>query len=462
MGEKRRKNGSLISKGGLISAFSIGVALLLLIRQIPVTNLIGDEGMGYFAGTYELYMVFVLLTAFSIPTAMGKMIALRVNRGQYRNANQVFKTGFFFCLILGIVLGVVLLLFSGSLTEGLLKLPYGKLAFCCFIPTLLVVLVSSAFLGFFQGMGSMMPTSVSKLISAVIQFVMCLVIGYMVYSYGKKASVVLNEPSYASAFGATGISLGILTGEIFALLFLVLLYFAYNKTFHKQVLNDTTKTTETTAEIISMLLAALAPFMVGSLLLHSNVIVNQIIYNQSMVTADQLTLATNYGIYYGKYYVLTGIPIAILSVMAGNFSNIYGKMIARENYYHAKRFFTDSLKEILIVSGVSALILIVLAGPLIEILYKGDSVTAIKMMRIGSVAVVFYGVAFLTQAALCGHGKIWLSNSTIIASIVIQALLLKILLITTELGILAVVIANIVFPLIISIGNMLILKKCQE
>lgn len=462
MGEKRRRNGSLITKGGLISVFSIGVALLLLIRQIPVTNLIGDEGMGYFAGAYQLYMVFVFLTAYSIPTAMGKMIALRVNRGQYKNAGQVFKAGFYFCLILGVVIGILLLLFSGVLIEQLLKLPLSKLAFLCFIPTLLVVLVSGAFLGFFQGMGSMMPTSVSKLVSAVIQFVMCLVIGYMVLSYGEKVAVVLNENSYASAFGATGISLGILIGEIFALVFLVLLYMAYNKSFKNQVIRDTTKNTESITEIISMLLVSLLPFMVGALMLHGNVIVNQIIYNHTMVAKEQLALATEFGIYYGKYHILTGIPIALLTVMAGNFSNVYGKLIARENYYHAKRFFSDGLKEILIVSGVSAVILILFAGPFIEIFYKGDSVTAIKMMRIGSVAVVFYGLALLTKAALWGHGKIWISNITIIIGLVISALLLKILLITTDLGILAVVIANIVFPLIIFTENILILRKCQE
>ena len=50
----------------------------------------------------------------------------------------------------------------------------------------------------------------------------------------------------------------------------------------------------------------------------------------------------------------------------------------------------DGLKEILIVSGISAVILILLAGPVVEILYKGDSVTAIKMLRIGSISVVFY------------------------------------------------------------------------
>lgn len=462
MGEKRRKNGSLISKGGLISAFSIGIGLLLLIRQIPITNMIGDEGNGYFSGAYELYMVFVLLTAYSIPTAMGRMIALRVNRGQYKNAEQVFKAGFFFCLILGTVLTVLLLLLSGVLVEGLLKLPLSKLAFQCLVPTLLIGLLSSAFLGFFQGMGSMMPTSVSKLISAVIQFVMCLVIGYMIVSYGEKASVVLNEPSYAPAFGATGVSLGILIGEIFALAFLVLLYFAYNKSFQNQVLRDTTRNTESVKEIISMLLMTVVPFVVATLMLHSNVIINQIIYNHTMLAKEPFTLATEFGIYYGKYYVLTGIPVVVLTVMAGNFSNVFAKLIARENYYHAKRFLKDGLKEILIVSGISAVILILLAGPVVEILYKGDSVTAIKMLRIGSISVVFYGLALLTGAAIQGYGKMWLSNITIVIGLIVQAFLLKILLITTDLGILAVVIVNIVFPLVIFIGNILVLRKCQE
>lgn len=462
MGDKRRRNGSLITQGGLISAFSIGIALLLLIRQIPVTNIIGDEGNGYFCGAYELYMVFLFLTAYGIPVAMGRIIAQRVNRGQYRNAKQVFKTGFFLCLILGIVLSILLLLLSGIFTKQLLKLPSSRLAFQCLIPSLLIVLPASAFRGFFQGMGSMMPTSASKLLGAIIQFVMCLVIGCMVFSYGEKAAVVLNEPSYASAFGASGVSLGILIGEIFSLAFLILLYLAYYKNFKKQVLRDTTQNTESVSEIFSLLGLTLLPFMVNALLLHGNVIVNQIIYNHAMAAKEQTVLATEFGIYYGKYHILTGIPIAVLTVMAGNFSTIYGKLIIRENFHHARRLFMDSLKEILAVSVISVLVLMILAGPLVEILYKGDSVTAIAMLRMGSVSVIFYGLALLTGAALQGYGKIWFFNISIIAGMVLQAVILKVLAEVTELGIYSVVIANIVFPLIIFIGNMLFLKKCQE
>lgn len=462
MGEKRRKNGSLITRGGLLSVFSIGIALLLYIRLIQAANVIGDEGMGYFAGAHELYMLLLLVTAYGIPRAMGKMIALRVNRGQYRNARKVWKTGLAFCLVLGIILGVILLLFGEIFSAQLLKLSYSRLAVWCFAVSLPVVLTAAAFSGFFQGMGSMMPTSVSKLVSAVIQLVMCFVSGHLVFSYGQKVAVVLNDSSYAAAFGAAGVALGVLAGEFFALAFLVLLFAAYYKSFHNQVLRDTTKSTETTQDIIRMLAVTMLPFLLLTLLLHCNVFVNQIIYNHTIMAAEQLTLATEYGIYYGKYYVLTGIPTALLAVMAENFAGIYKKMLARENYYHAKRFLAESIREVLMVSGISALVLIVLSGTFVELFYKGDSVTAAKLLRIGSVAIVFYGMAFLTGAALYCHGRLWTFVVISGVAFVAEALLFKVLLLTTGLGILAAAIVNLVFPLIILAGNILFLRKCQE
>lgn len=462
MGEKRRRNGTLITQGGLISAFSIGIALLLLIRQIPITNMIGDEGNGYYCGAYEFYTVLLFLTAYSLPDAMGKLIALRVNRGQYKNAGQVFKAGFLLCLVAGFLLGGIQLLFGNGIAEQIVALPFGGLALQCLAPALFLTLIASAFRGYFQGMGSMMPTSVSKLLSAVIQFVMCLAVGYMIFSYGEKASVVLNEASYGPAFGAAGVSVGIAAGELFSLAFLILLYCAYNRNFKRQVMRDTTKNIENLSQLLGLLGMTMLPFLVNGLLLHCNVFLNQIIYNHGLAAKEQAVLATEFGIYYGKYHILTGIPIAILTVMAGNFLNIYSKLIARGNDYHGRRLFTDSIKQILAVSGISTLMLMILAGPLVEILYKGDSVMAIKMLRMGSIAVVFYGLALLTGAALQGCGKIWLSTITILAGLLVQSILLKVLIEVTELGIYSVVIANIVFPLVIFVGNLLFLKKCQE
>ncbi|MBD5465805.1 MAG: oligosaccharide flippase family protein [Lachnospiraceae bacterium] len=462
MGEKRRKNGTLITQGGLLSAFSIGIALLTLIRHIPATNIIGDEGSGYYCGAYELYMVLLFLAAHSLPDAMGKLIAVRVNRGQYKNANQVFRAGLFFCLSAGILLGGFLFLFSNGIADGILKMSLSRLAMQCLAPALFLSLMASAFRGYFQGMGSMMPTSASKLVGAVIQFVMCLVVGYMVCSYGKKAAMVLNEASYGPSFGAAGVAVGIAVGELFALAFLFLLYSAYNRTFKRQMVRDTTKELESMTSLFGLIGMTMLPFLVNGLLLHSNVLLNQIIYNHGLLSKEQAVLATEYGIYYGKYHILIGIPIAVLTVMAGNFLNVYGKLITRENYHHARRLFTDSLKEILVVSGISTLVLMIISGSFVEILYKGDSVTAIKMLRMGSIAIVFYGLALLSGAALQGYGKIWFSTVTILAGLVVQAVLLKVLMSVTELGIYSVVIANIVFPLVIFVGNLLFLKKCQE
>ncbi|MBD5542956.1 MAG: oligosaccharide flippase family protein [Lachnospiraceae bacterium] len=462
MGEKRRRNGTLITQGGLISAFSIGIALLALIRQIPITNMIGDEGSGYYCGAYELYMVLLFLTAYSLPDALGKLIGVRINRGQYKNANQVFRAGLFLCLIAGILLGGILFLLGNGIAEHMLYLPLSRLALQCLAPALFFALLASAFRGYFQGMGSMMPTSASRLLGTVIQFVMCLVIGYMVFSYGEKAAVILNDASYGPAFGAAGASLGIAAGELFALAFLLLLYSAYNRTFKKQMIRDTTKNSEEFSQLFGLVGITMLPFLINGFLLHCNVLLNQMIYNHGLISKGQAVLAEEFGIYYGKYHILTGIPIALLTVMAGNFLTVYSRLITRENYHHARRLFVDGLKEILVVSGIGTLALMLLAGPLVELFYKGDSVMAIKMLRMGSIAIVFYGLALLTAAALQGHGKIWFSTITILAGLVIQAVLLKVLLGVTELGIYSVVIANIVFPLVIFVGNLLFLKKCQE
>lgn len=463
MGEKRKSSSNFIMSGGLVSAFSIITFLLLYMRQIPLTSFILDEGNGIYACVYELFMVFVLIGSYSLPLAISKMIAVRINRGQYKNAGRVIKTGMLLSFVFGLVVILLTMVLSGFLTKTIMLVDFAKFALMCLIPAIIFVMMSSVLQGYFQGQGTMMPTCTSKLIGQVIQFVMCLIFASGMAAYGKKAGVVLNEASYQSAFGVSGIAIGILIGEIITFIFLLLLYFVYSKKVKKQTLLDNTKNLENIGSLLRILILAELPFLINTLAMRLNLLLNQRIFNGYMVGKGQSqNMLTEFGIYYGKYHLLMQIPLVFLLILALNFRAVYAKLVARGNSAQLRRAFRDGAMQTVVFGAIASLIFTFAGGMLVEFLYKGDSIIATKMLRIGSFAILLYGLAFFTSAALHAREKMWANSIGIGIALVLQAILLKVLLVTTSLGVQSLVVVNLVFPLLIIGFNTLMLKKYFE
>lgn len=62
---KRKKTGNFVIQGTILAAAGIIVRLIGLMYRIPMTNIIGDEGMGYYSTAFNVYNIVLILS----PTA---------------------------------------------------------------------------------------------------------------------------------------------------------------------------------------------------------------------------------------------------------------------------------------------------------------------------------------------------------------------------------------------------------
>ena len=134
-------------------------------------------------------------------------------------------------------------------------------------PGLFIVAIMGVFRGYFQGMGTMMPTCVAGLLEQVVSFGFSLILGNVFHRYGIKIAALLQEENYIYAYSAIGIVLGMMSGALFSLFFLVLLYFVYQRTFQKNCIKDPTKNLETQGELTLQFIAYLVPNALPALLL---------------------------------------------------------------------------------------------------------------------------------------------------------------------------------------------------
>ena len=110
--EENERKSNFMTQGIILAAASVIVRLIGILYRIPLANTIGDDGLGAYSNAFEVYNIALLLSTYSIPTAISKLISEREDKKEYGNSFHMFKVGIVFSAILGFIAS--LLLFVGA------------------------------------------------------------------------------------------------------------------------------------------------------------------------------------------------------------------------------------------------------------------------------------------------------------------------------------------------------------
>ena len=99
MSDKRKIAKGIVVQGSILAMAGIVCRLIGIARRVPLTNIIGDIGNGYYAAAYEFYSIILILSSYSLPSAVSKLIAQRQSRGQYKKMQKVFNGAILFAVI---------------------------------------------------------------------------------------------------------------------------------------------------------------------------------------------------------------------------------------------------------------------------------------------------------------------------------------------------------------------------
>ena len=80
---------SFIKGAAILGAAGIVIKILGAFFRIPLSNLIGDTGMGYYQTAYPIYVLFLMISTAGIPIAISRMVSERIALGNYGQAHRV-------------------------------------------------------------------------------------------------------------------------------------------------------------------------------------------------------------------------------------------------------------------------------------------------------------------------------------------------------------------------------------
>ena len=269
-GEQKKNNSSFLVQGAILAAAGIITRLIGIAYRIPVNNILGDEGQGFYGCAYSIYNIALLLTSYSLPLAVSKLVSARVAKGEHKNAMRIFKSALLFALVVGSLVAVIVFAFSDFIAGIVMSLRLSAYALRVLAPGLLIVAVMGVIRGFFQGMGTMVPTAVSQILEQIVNAIVSVIGASYLLQMGKKAAESQNEPSLPFAYGAAGGTLGTVSGALFGLIFLLVLFKLFYPRLKKRIVRDTAHREETYKEIYTVLLLTIAPVILSTAIYNIN------------------------------------------------------------------------------------------------------------------------------------------------------------------------------------------------
>lgn len=457
MGTKNRKKSNYIVQGSILAVASILVRVIGLVYRVPVTRILGPVGNSYYSAAYEVYSMMLLISSFSLPLAVSKLVSARMAKGQVRGAYKIFQCTLIFALVSGGIASLLVYFGAGFFSEVIVNTPESKLALQVLAPTILIVALMGCIRGYFQGLGSMVPTAISQIVEQIINAAVSIGAAWILFGYGKKLDALLSTETAAYAYGAAGSTLGTGLGALAGFLFLLFLMFIYSRVMKRRRILDRHGRVESTGEIYYLLLVTILPVILSTAVYNISGIIDQGIFKHLMAYKkyDSMRIDELWGIFSGEYKLLTNVPIAVASAMASSTIPALTRARVNKDRKEMRKKTENSIRFVMVISIPCAVGLSVLAEPILQLLFgaKDHIHLSASLLQMGTLSVVLYGMSTLTNGILQGMDKMRLPVIHAAISLVLHVGLLVLLVMVGDLNIYAVVWANIFFAFMMCVLN---------
>lgn len=463
--QKKTKNRSnFIMQGSILAAASILSRIIGMLYRLPVTNIITDHGNDYYSAAYEIYNIILLISSYSLPLAVSKLVSAKAALGQYRNARRIFKGALYLALVVGLVGSVVTYLGAGFFTGKLLNTPESELSLKVLALAVFFLAVMGVLRGFFQGMGSMMPTAVSQVIEQIFNAVVSISAASLLFRYGvsldQKAGITdgRNGPIYGAAGSTLGTSMGALAG----LIFLIIVMLMYNRVLKRQIRKDRAGSLESYGAILRLLMLTIVPVILSTAVYNISGVLDQGLFKYLMLDVQKVEksmVEVYWGIYVGKYKLLTNVPIAVASALCASTIPALTRARMEGNRKEMRKKTEGAIRMVMFICIPSAFGLTALAEPILKLLSWNTDPIAPQLFWVGSMAVIFYGLSTLTNGILQGIDKMHIPVRNALISLALHLGLMVVLVQVCKLHIFGVVISYLFFAVMMCILNGLAIRK---
>ena len=164
--EDTRRPGRLAGGAAVLAAGSMAAKFIGAFYRIPLTNILGAEGMGVYQLVFPVYALFITLSTAGIPTALSRIVAEHRARGE--SAGKYLAAALFTLVALSVLAGGLITALSHVFARWQGN-PAAAGGYAVIAPAVFFAGLVAGFRGWFQGEMYMLPTALSGIVEQLVK-----------------------------------------------------------------------------------------------------------------------------------------------------------------------------------------------------------------------------------------------------------------------------------------------------
>ncbi len=392
---------SFVKGAAILGFFGLIVKLIGAFFRVPLTNIIGPDGMAYYQAAYPVYATLVVISTAGLPAAISKLVSERVTLGDYRGAHKVFQKAFKMLLIFGVGTTIIMFALSGLLADAF-GMPGAEASLRMIAPSLFFVSVLSAYRGYFQGLQHMFPTAVTQLIEQVVKLGAGLYLASAMFKTGGVEA------------GAAGALLGVSISELLALIVIVFIYNRKKNQIKSKRRQTASLSVQAHGSLSSEILRIALPVTLGACMMPIVGFLDTLIVTNTMAGVDYsafnpLDAKTSFGLLTGAVNTLVNMPAVLSVALCMSLVPAIAEARAKKDTYSVSERSAVGFKLAALIGLPCAMGMYLLAGPIISLLYTNltadELAVGTYLLQTMSIGVLFLTMLQTMTGILQGAGR---------------------------------------------------------
>lgn len=401
---KKKKQTSFMKNVLMLMVAQVAIKILGFLYRLVIINIegFGDTGNGYYSTGYQIYSLLLTLSSVGIPTVISKLVSERVAIGDHKGAHKIFKTALKTFTTIGIVMSLGLFFGADFIAKNVINVEGVKYTLMVLAPAIMFVAAGAVLRGYFAGLGTMKPTSVTQTLE---QFLNCVLTILFVYStIGKDTAIMAAAGNLSSTIAI-----------IIAFIYIIIFYKKQRPEILEDCKNQTVQMeTKTTKQILKIIFAVSIPMTIGSLVAELNGTIDTLTVSNCIQKAFQGALEGGKEALEAKAMQLSGmvskietiirLPLAINAAFCTALVPAIAASLAQKDKETAVKRLSFSFFLSIIIIAPCAVGLITLAEPILKTIYP-NSYEGATILQITSISMTFVALSYVINGGLYGLGK---------------------------------------------------------
>lgn len=410
---------SFVKSAAILSIAGFIVKILGAVYRIPLTNLIGTEGIGYYQPAYNIYNLLLVVSLSGFPTAIAKLVSERRALNNFEGAYQVYKISKWGLFVIGLLSSIFVLVFAHQIMD-ILGYPGSYYSMVALVPALFAVPLLSSYRGFFQGTQNMTPIAISQIIEQIFRVLAGLYFAYYLINYG------LEEAAAGATFGAS-------VGGVASLLVISIIFFINKKNINNEIKLSNNNKVENTWDIVKSLLYIAIPITIGASIAPLMGLVDSYLVSSrlSVIGYTDVQIADMFGELSGTAQTLINFPLVFSTAVAMSLVPAITDAFTKKHKARLNKTSNAGVRIALVIGLPCGIGLYLLAEPIIALLFSSlgpeKHASAGALLEIMAISVIFLTLVQAFTAILQSVNKQFLPVKNLIVGLIVKVILSYIL-----------------------------------